>query len=50
MNTSKKLKIALLSGAATLALSLGALTACGGEEHALTFFDEQAATCTEAGH
>lgn len=50
MNTSKKLKIALLSGAATLALSLGALTACGGEEHDLTFVDEQAATCTEAGH
>ena len=50
MNTSKKLKIALLSGAATLALSLGALTACGGEEHDLTFIDEQAATCTEAGH
>ena len=50
MNTSRKLKIALLSGAATLALSLGALTACGGEEHDLTFIDEQAATCTEAGH
>lgn len=51
MNTSKKLKIALLSSAAVLVLSLGALTACGGEHtHTLQAHEAVAATCTEDGH
>lgn len=51
MNTSKKLKIALLSSAAALVLSLGALTACGGgHTHTLQAHEAVAATCTEDGH
>ena len=49
MRTKQK-TIALLAGAALAALSLGALTACGGEEHTLSLVEEQAATCTEAGN
>ncbi len=45
-----KKKIAVLSTAALLALSLGALAACAEEEHSLTYVEEAAATCTEAGH
>lgn len=51
MNTSKKLKIVLLSSAAVLVFSLGALTACGeGHMHNLQAHEAVAATCTEDGH
>ena len=49
MRTSKK-TIALLAGAALATLSLGALAACNDEEHTLSLIEEQAATCTQAGH
>ena len=49
MRTSKK-TIALLAGAALATLSLGALAACNDEEHTLSLIEEQAATCTNAGH
>ena len=45
-----KKKLAVLSTAALMALSLGALAACAEEGHSLSYVKETAATCTEAGH
>ncbi len=45
-----KKKLAVLFTAALLALTLGIFAACAEEEHSLTYVEEVAATCTEAGH